>query len=307
MRGTPVLRLAAYAMGTRFELLVMAEEPERFRPAAEAAIEEIEALHRALTRFEPGSLVSHIQRTAAEKPVPLDADTYRLFEDALAVWGASAGAFDPTVAPILDALDAHPGAKAFDPVRRAGAGQIELDPAAHTIRFTAPGVRLDLGSIAKGHALDLAAGLLRAHGVTSAFLHGGTSSLIGIGTRPNKPGWRVALGREPDASVVSLHDSALSVSGTMGRTMRRGRRRVSHVIDARTGVSLKGDRRAAVVGPSARLADAWSTAALVLGGRPPHLSAEWDLWLFDEAGGWRACPPDTEPVAERASGISRSR
>lgn len=225
-------------MGTRFEL-VLPDEGDA-RAVGEAALAEIEECHRRLSRFDPASLLSHIVRSAHATPVRLDRDTLALFEDALAVWRVSDGAFDVTV-----------------PAR--GMHAIVLDPAAGTIRFTRPGVPVDLGGIAKGHGLDLAARVLREHGVTSAFLHGGTSSAIGIGAPPEADAWTVALAGGGD---VALRDAALSVSAVWAGNPHP-------TLDPRTGRPVPGPRRAVVTGPSARRADALSTAALVLG-RLPH-------------------------------------
>jgi thiamine biosynthesis lipoprotein len=163
------------------------------------------------------------------------------------VWRASGGTFDPTVPS--GAMDA-----------------IALNADARTIRFTRPVEALDFGAIAKGHAVDLAARVLRHHGVTSAFLHGGTSSALGIGTPPEGE-WRIAL----DAvTTIPLADEAMSVSAVWDGNPHP-------TIDPRTGAALAGPRRAVVVGPSARLADAWATAALVLGRRPEPLGPEWTV------------------------------
>ncbi|MDH5316043.1 MAG: FAD:protein FMN transferase [Gemmatimonadota bacterium] len=236
-------------MGTRFELVLGGGDPVALRPVGEAALEEIAACHERFNRFDDASLLSHIHRTAAIRPVPLDSDSFALFADARAVWRGSGGAFDPTVpARAMDALI--------------------LDPTRRTVALSRPGVTLDLGAIAKGHALDLAARLLREHGVTSAFLHGGTSSALGIGSPPEGT-WRVAL---PDGRTVDLTDAALSVSAVWGENPHP-------TIDPRTGAALTGSRQVAVIGPSARLADAWSTAILVLGEQPATLGQEWTVHL----------------------------
>ena len=294
------LRLATYAMGTRFELVIPGDESEQFRPAAEAAMEEIETAHRLFTPFEPDSWLNHLHRVAADRPVAVDADTFALFVDALAVWRASEGAFDPTVAPVLEAWGFHP---AHGPSRgrfTSWAGAILLDPATRTIGFGRKGLRLDFGGIAKGHALDLAARGLREHGVSAAFLHGGTSSAVGLGAPAGEAGWRVSLGPEHQAPVVVLHDSAVAVSGTLGRSAELGGRVFSHLIDPQAGRPLegRGARRAAVVGCSARLADAWSTALLVLGAVPPSFPDDWLAWLGHEAGGWAAAPGPWSPVPD---------
>lgn len=266
------LRLATAAMGTRFELLIL-EPVGSARAVGELALEEIETWHRRLTRFAPDSLLTHINRTAASAPVRLDRATWALFADALAVHRQSAGAFDIVA-----------GAS-------AGSAAIELDAGACTIRFRTPGIALDLGGIAKGHAIDCAAAVLREHGVTAALLHGGTSSVAAIGAPPAARGWKVALARAPDAPVVTLRDTTLSVSWTGG-----GRTGEPHILDPRTGAPADG-MIAAVIGPSARLGDAWATASAVLGRRPAALPADWTTCIVRPDG----VPAWAGPDAPRSS------
>jgi len=256
-------RFATAAMGTRFELVLFSAEPQH-RAAAEAAIDEIEAAHRRYTRFAPDSLVSYINRTAAHAPVHLDADTFAMLEDALHVERNSHGAFSVTTTPPPP------------PSPRPG---FALNPEDRSVTLLHREATIDLGAIAKGHALDLAAALLREHGVTCALLHGGTSSVVAIGAPPGEDGWRIALGPEPDAPTVTLRDAALGVSATTERP---------HIVDPRTGAPAPPNRRAAVIGPTARLADAWSTALVVLGERPSALGPEWLAFIDDLTGGGRA-------------------
>ena len=142
-------------------------------------------------------------------------------------------------------------------------GGVVLDEVAPTVRFTRAGLALDLGGIAKGHGLDLAAASLRENGVERALLHGGTSTVVAIGAPPDQAAWRVQVGPDQQAPVAELVDCCLSVSAPAGRVARRGDREVHHVLDPRTGSSAVPARLAAVIAPSARVADAWSTALLI--------------------------------------------
>ncbi len=268
------MRFALAAMGTRFELVLGPAEPPSARGAAEAALEEIEQCGRRLSRFAPDSLLAHLARIPAGTPVPLDADTFALFADARRVYDASDGAFDPT-----------------GPARCVGA--VVLDPAGQTVTLTRGGIPLDFGGIAKGHALDLAARVLREAGVRSAFLHGGTSSAVAIGTGASAAPWRVAL-RGGRSDVIGLSDAALSVSAAW-------RGNPHPTVDPRTGRRVPAPRRAAVIGPSARLADAWSTAALVLGRRPPGLGDAWECLV--RGGGRSSGNATPRAAAPRAAAV----
>lgn len=271
------LKLAVDAMGTRFELALLAG-PDDLRAAGEAAIDEIETWHRRLSRFAPDSLVSHINREAFYTPVRLDRDTFDLLWDALGVWRATGGAFDITVAPAMTRIGHADSAVSS----RDGGGDfraVRLDPDRWTISLAGPQVSIDLGGIGKGHALDCAARVLRQAGVTAALIHGGTSSVVGIGAPAHCEGWRVDISSGSEYRPVTLRDAAISVSDPCGS--RDERRTLPHIVDPRCGGAVAGAIRATVIGPSARLADAWSTALVVLGRMPgtfpPGFSAFTDV------------------------------
>jgi len=238
------VRLATAAMGTRFELVIEGDRAERHRGAAEAALDAVEACHTRFSRFLPDSLVAHLARIPPGTPVSLDRETFELFADAVAVWRGSGGAFDITG-------------------DRGAMGSIRLDVRRLTVALERGDLLLDLGAIAKGHAVDRAAGILREAGVESAFLHGGTSSAAAIGPRV----WYVSL---QGGDVIGLQNAALDVS-------RTGHETPHPTLDPATCHSLEVERYVAVTGPSARLCDAWATATAVLGRRPFGMPPEYDL------------------------------
>ena len=294
-----IVRLATRAMGTRFELVLAGEDERYVRAVGEAAVAEIEEQDRRLSLFRRDSLTARINRSAHHSPVKLDADTYALFAEALAVGAASDGAFDIAVARRMRERGFHVDSM-LGPEAVGGAppGRIALEATTRSLRFTAPGIAVDLGGIAKGHALDLAAKTLREAGIEAALLHGGTSTAIALGAPPGTDGWRIAIQGE-GAPVVVLRDTALSVSAAHGRTRADG---AGHVLDPRTGESAPADRVAAVLAPRARLADAWSTALVADGsarGLDPSASAalfhHGDWSLFGTAADRFVLPPRREP------------
>jgi thiamine biosynthesis lipoprotein len=123
------------------------------------------------------------------------------------------------------------------------------------------------------------------NGVHCALLHGGTSSVLALDAPPDESAWRIALANHPQRLTIDLCNAALSVSCTLGDRTHN----VGHIVDPRghgPGVMGQGsrsifeERYCAVVGPSALLADAWSTALIVLGHRPATLGAEWQNWFW---------------------------
>ena len=240
-------------MGTRFELaLVVDERGTRDAEAiGEMALREIEDWHGRLSRFDPGSWLSHVNRTAANAPVKLDDEVFPLFADAVQVWRDSGGAFD---------------------VARGGGADLALDTGARTLSYRHAGVSLDLGAIGKGHALDCAAACLRSHGVTRALAQGGTSSAVALGCPPDASAWRIGVASEQGAAaldeVIELVDESFSLSDEASQPAApHGRHIVDPRLDAEDATGHT-PRRVIVTGPSARLADAWSTALAVLGAVP---------------------------------------
>jgi thiamine biosynthesis lipoprotein len=103
---------------------------------------------------------------------------------------------------------AMPEAVAVEEARaRVGYRLVELDRASSTVRFGRPGVMLDLGAIGKGYAIEQAVDILREAGVTSAIVHGGTSTVYALGAPPGEPAWQVAIEHPPASDAAATPDS----------------------------------------------------------------------------------------------------
>lgn len=281
--GTPAsVRVALHAMGTRFELVLGGEDAAFLRGAGEEALREIQRWHDMLTCFGGGSVVSRVNSLAHEGAVRVGPEVMGLLLDCREVWRASDGAFDVTAGPLMHAWGfREPPLSPEEARARVGMELLDLDERACTVRFTRPGMRLDLGGVGKGAALDSAIETLRGLGVGRAFLHGGTSSVGTIGE------WSVALASPPGSglapALVRLTDQSLSVSAPHGR---RGTGGKGHVMDPRTGTPVRAAATAAVVAPAGVAAEAWSTALLVLGERPCAMAGGFVTYLA-RGGAWR--------------------
>lgn len=267
--GAP-LRLAAHAMGTRFEVILSGNDPVHVRAAAEAALEEVGSLHQRYSAFARDSLVTRIN--TGPGPTRIDAETLNLLDRAEALRQATGGAFDITIGRAMARLGHRRTPDAPDAPGRAA--PLLLDHAGRTAMLASPEASIDLGAIAKGYAIDAAVRMLRDAGVDSALVHAGGSTIAAIGVQHSGVPWTLTipdpLGALPTVRVT-LRDSACSVSTTRGDPSRP---QAAHLIDPRTGEPAAGATLAAVVAPAATDTDAWATALCVLGDRPTTMPAD---------------------------------
>jgi FAD:protein FMN transferase len=297
------LWLALEAMGTRFELVIHGSDRLHLRAAGEEALAEIARLHRQLSRFDRASDISWINAHAAEAPVVVEPRLFDLLDRCQRLSVATGGAFDITIGALMQAWSKQQRALAsgaavdaaiWEAARQAvGFEHMRLDPARRTIAFARRGMAIDLGAAGKGYAIDAAVEVLRAQGVTRALIHGGTSSVHGLGRSPGgagfhpnahetraptptretasgalfgDPGWPIAWDAPGSARRrFALHDGALSVSACHGKAFSVDGRQFGHVMDPRNGHPVVARYGAVVTGPRSFECDALSTALLVQG------------------------------------------
>ena len=279
-RPVPALTLACHAMATRFEVVLHGYNLVALRAAGEEALRLVEQLEAQLSLFRAGSEIAYLNTRAAREPVRVTPGLFALLQQAQKLHEESGGAFDITIAPLVRCWGFMGGdgrmprsAEVAEARTKVGMELVQLRPEDFTVRFAREGVMLDLGAIGKGHAVERAAEVLREAGVTSALLHGGTSTVQAIGQPPGEEFWKIAIETpSPSAdtpptllATVPLKDEAMSVSGVWGNSFQVGQRTFGHILDPRTGEPALGTVLAAVVLPSATETDALSTALLTLG------------------------------------------
>jgi thiamine biosynthesis lipoprotein len=274
--ASPVPAAAAreWTMGTIAEVRVYGVAEERAaRRAVEAALAELRAVDRLMAVQRPESDVSRVNREAARHDVQVDRRVIEVVRAALEMSRLTSGAFDVTVLPAVLAwgfTGPTPHRPAVPARAAAGPAAVVVDERRGTIRFTTPDAGIDLGGIAKGYALDRARDVLRAHGIRAAWLDlGGNVATLGL--PPGSAHWRVGI-RHPRhegmlLGVLELGEGAVSTSGDAERFVEDAEGRAGHVIDPRTGRPADRLVTATVLAPSAMLADALSTAAIVMGTR----------------------------------------
>ena len=265
--------------------------------AGMAVFVRIDQLEEQLSYFRVTSELSQINAVASEMEFPVEEGLFGLIERALELSRATDGAVDITAAPLSElwrtarAAERIPTPAEIAETRRSvGFQYVELDPDRHTIRFTRPGMRMDLGCIGKGFTLDETAGLLTEAELPDFLYHGGYSSILARGgsassgnsggnsgtgtndqTAPSETGgggWRVGLRdpMRPERRIAELRlcDRAIGTSGAQLQFFRYRGRRYGHLLDPRTGYPPESRRAVTVVAPDATLADGLSTAFYVL-------------------------------------------
>src|SRR5437764_14222680 len=248
-------------MGMAVRIVVYAADDATARRAARAAYARIAELEDVMSDYRPESEVRRLAARAGE-PVRVSDDLFVVLARAVDLWRRSEGAFDVTVGPFVELwrtarrTGALPPRAALDSAaRRVGSDKVHLDSVARTVRLDTPGMRIDLGGIAKGYILDRALDALRAQGVTRALLEAGGDIVLGD-VPPGRRGWRIAL---PEGDTI-LANHPVSTSGDTEQFVIIGGVRYSHVIDPRTGKGLTSRREATVVAPDGVTADGLATA-----------------------------------------------
>ena len=299
-------------MATLFELTLVGERESDLRSAGEAALDEIERLEEQLSLFLPTSDIAYINRHAADRRVEVERRLYRLLERASELSDRTDGAFDVAVGALMRAIGLR-GESGLEPTSALTAsGMRRVDLREGGVRLLDARTRLDLGAIGKGYAIDRALGVLARHGVRSAFLHGGWSTLYALGAPPDADGWTIGLVDPADETnrigSVTLRDRALSVSGSEGRADLAGDDSgAAHVVDPRSG-GEPARQLAWATAPSATDADALSTAFLLQDGESIETlcaSSDYGAVLLDPSP--RALGMEAEFFTEERGGGDLSR
>jgi FAD:protein FMN transferase len=259
-------------MGTRIFVELWADDPAKGEQDIDAVMAEMRHIDDSMSTFKPTSEVSMVNREATKHPVVISQELFGLLQTALEYSRISHGAFDITYASVGYMYDFHthkrPTAAQIQAALPAiGYQHIVLDPKRRTVYFTRPGVRIDLGGIAKGYSVDQGIAILQAHGISNALVNAGGDSRV-IGDRRGRP-WMVGIQHpdHPDQVVTRfpLVDEAFSTSGDYERFFMDHGVRYHHIINPHTGDSARAVRSATIIAPTATRTDGLSKTAFILG------------------------------------------
>lgn len=263
-------------MGTLARVVTYAPDEAAARTASRAAFDRVAALDQALSDYRNDSELMRLSARSGSGPVPVSADLFTVLASAQHLADRTGGAFDVTCGALTRLwrgarrLSELPTPERVEEARAAGGYRfMRLNEAARTVELTRPAMRLDVGGIAKGYAVDAMLAALRTHGQTRALAALGGD--IGVGDAPpGASGWRVDIERlaidgAPTLGPLTLTHAAVSTAGDSEQWMTVDGVRYSHILDPRTGRPMTGRSSTTVVAPTGLVADGLDTALALVG------------------------------------------
>lgn len=284
----PLHQQESFVFGTRVEVLIAGLDDAQARPAAAAVLREFDRLHRSYHAWRPSELSDLSAALAAGKSVPVSTEMAALLTTAQKLSARGDGLFDPGIGGLIrlwgfqsdEFKPVLPDAAALAAWRAAKPGIADLSIAGDRVSSRNPAVSLDFGGYLKGYALDRAADLLHAQGVSNALINIG-GNVMALGDKNGKP-WRVGIQhpRQPGplATVELADGEAIGTSGDYQRFFELDGRRYCHLLDPRTGEPVQHTQALSVlVSPrphAGTLSDVASKPLFIAGPAWPALAAK---------------------------------
>jgi FAD:protein FMN transferase len=266
------LQREAAIMGTRCVVELWSEDRARGDAAIDAVFEELRRIDRLMSTYKPESELSRLNASAARAPMRVSRELFDLLDTSVQYSKLTRGVFDVTYASVGYLYDFRNHVRPDDREIRdrlpsIDYRHIELIPATTSVRFRRDGVRIDLGGIAKGYAVDRGMAVLQQHAVTRAMVNAGGDTRI-IGDRFGRP-WTVGI-RDPDRPNVvvlrlPLTDTAISTSGDYERYFEEDGVRYHHILDPQTGKSARKVRSVTILADTALRSDALTKSVFIMG------------------------------------------
>jgi thiamine biosynthesis lipoprotein len=278
LEGTapPLVERARVAMGSEFRLTAAAADEASALAAFDSVFLEIGRLEALMSVWLEGSDIQRLNASAGAQPIPVSPEVRDVLQIARQVSEETGGAFDVTFGPLAGLWkfdhDQDNVVPDRDAVRQllplVSYGDLVIDGTAGTAFLRRKGMRVHLGGVGKGYAVDRAAAMLRARGLRDFLIQAG-GELYASGTRGGRP-WRLGI-RDPRGpadrsfATIELSGGTLSTSGDYERFFMKDGRRYHHILDLQTGEPARLSRSVTIVTAQAVLADALAKAVFILG------------------------------------------
>ena len=295
----------AAIMGTAINVELWHDNEQHGRALTDAVMAEMNRIDELMSTYKPDSELSYINAHASEGPVTASSELLKLIIRALDYSVVTAGAFDITYASAGQYYDYRAGKKPSNAqlqnaLPAINYRHVKIDPQRSTIEFMRPGVRIDLGGIAKGYAVDRSIDLLQQAGVSNAIVSAGGDTRV-IGKRWDRS-WKIGIRnprqRDSIASMVPLENSAISTSGDYERYFEEDGVRYHHILNPGTGKSTNEIQSSSIIGADATDTDALSTSVFVLG-------VQQGIQLINALPGTEAIIIDNEGRMHYSDGLAR--
>lgn len=263
-------------MGTQFNLIFYAPDSITAQQVNAAVSARMDTLNQIMSDYLDGSEINRLSATAGSGWwVPVSADLFLVLQKAQTIARLSNGRFDPTIGALsllwrrAVRRKEFPTARERRRARRAvGYRLMELDSVSRSVRLRKSGMRLDVGGIGQGFAVDEALKTVHKLGIRAVLIDIGGDILVGEAP-PQSAGWRVEIGsgkaNDRDTTTIVLHNAAITTSGDTYRFLEHNGRRYSHIMDPRSGLGLRHFVRATVLAPTGYQADALTKVFSVAG------------------------------------------
>jgi thiamine biosynthesis lipoprotein len=260
-------------MGTQVDIVLEGTSRADLQDASDAAYREMTRLSNMMNHYDPNSVVSAINNAAGQKPVRVPPELMEVLKMARATSQRTQGAFDITIGSLRGwRFDPQQPAMPTPAQIRTQLPLVDyrhlvLDETAQTAYLTRPGMRIDLGGIAKLYILDAGKRVLAARGVKRAMLNGGGDVEVMGGTTARP--WHVGI-RDPRVpsqlfAVLDIDEGFVASSGDYERYFFQDGKRYHHILNPKTGYPTTGLRHVTLVSRDLNTVNGISAAVMVLG------------------------------------------
>lgn len=259
-------------MGTRFALTCHHPDETLVRKAIAAAFEEADKINTVASDYIADSELLSLSRQPVGQPTRVSPLLFSLVKEARNYAEKTEGLFDPTLGPLTKLWRESrrrktlPAPEILAKARAAcGWKHLSLDEKESTITFAVPGMRLDLGGIAKGQAADTMLAVLVKHDIPSSSVTAGGDVRLGD-PPPGEKGWKIGVrtsDRNRDSDTLLLSNCAVSTSGDLQQFIEISGIRYAHIIDPATGLGTTRHVAATVIAPNSTMSDALATACCI--------------------------------------------
>lgn len=292
-------------MGTEVHVSAWHKQDQKAKLAVEDALTEMRRINALMSTYESSSELSLLNREAAQTATVVSTELLGLINRSLEISQSTRGAFDVTYASVGYLYDYRAGTKPEGKRIQAQLPAVNyqhviINQQASTVAYSHPDVRVDLGGIAKGYAVDRSIEIIKQHGIQNAIVTAGGDTRV-LGKKLDRP-WVVGIqnprSEKEVVAVIPLVNESISTSGDYERYFDEQGIRYHHIIDPKTGDSAREVRSVSILGEESTYADALSTSLFVLG-------LDSGMQLINTIHGYEAILVDQEGQLHYSRGLQQ--